>query len=175
MQEVLKAGFPDVPSCLLLGHNQPDGSDPMDALGRLRKGRWKFPVLFLAREWNLKAVVETMRAGANDFLTTPVDRVELSHSLTFALETASRSHGASMFASDARKRIASLNKREREIMELVIKGLLNKEIADQLELALITVKVYRAQAMKKLGAGNPAEMVKIAVLGRLEIDGGARR
>ncbi len=174
VEEILKDGFPVVPTCLLLGPKLSDGSDPINALKRLREEKWQLPVIYLAREWSLRMVVETMRAGANDFLTSPVDRVELSHSLCYALGKAIKSHGASMIASSARGRVASLNKREGEIVKLVIKGLLNKEIADELKLALITVKVYRANAMKKLGAGNPAEMVKIAVLGGLNIDGGKK-
>ena len=74
-----------------------------------------------------------------------------------------------MYASKARASVASLNGREKQIVKLITRGLINKEIADELKLALITVKVYRAQAMKKLGAGNPAELVKVSVLGGLEI------
>ena len=63
-----------------------------------------------------------------------------------------------------------MNRREKDIVRLITRGLINKEIADELKLALITVKVYRGQAMKKPGTGNPAEMVKVALLGGLEIE-----
>ena len=171
MKEIFSAGFPKTPSCLLLGHRLSDGSEPIEVLRKFRKEKWQIPVVYVASEWNLRSVVEIMRAGATDFLTTPVDRVELNHSLTFALKLAKKTHTTSMIASSARDRVASLNKRERQIVRLVIGGLLNKEIADELELAVITVKVYRAKAMKKLGAGNPADMVKTSVLGGLGIDG----
>ncbi len=172
IDEILKEGFPGIPTCLILGQRLPDDSDPFEVLGKLRKAKWQLPVVFVAREWSLKSVIKIMRAGANDILTAPVDCVDLNHSLTYALDCAAKSHGASMFASGARARVSSLNKREKQIVQLVIKGLLNKEIADHLGLALITVKVYRANAMKKLEAGNPAQMVKIAVLGGLELFSG---
>lgn len=174
IEEIVKGGFPKLPSCLILGHRLSDGSDPINSITRLKREKWNLPVLFLAREWTLKSVVETMRAGASDFLNVPVDQLELSHSISLALTKAAKQHRASIFASDARARVALLNKREGDIIGLVINGYLNKEIADRLDLALITVKVYRAQAMRKLNAGNPAEMVKIAVLGGLDIDLGKR-
>ena len=67
-------------------------------------------------------------------------------------------------AADARAKAASLTAREREIVRLVVSGLLNKEIADQLALSLVTVKVHRGRAMRKLGAGNPAELARLAAL-----------
>ena len=82
-----------------------------------------------------------------------------------ALQRSKSNRQGKFAAAAARMRIASLTPREREIVRLVVAGLLNKEIADQLDLALITVKVHRGRAMHKLAAGNPAEMVHIAQLG----------
>ena len=154
IDEIIRNGFPNLPSCLLLGQRPVDASDPLEILARLRVEKWNLPVIYLGQEWTLQSVVRTMRAGASDFLTVPIDKVELSNSLTFALARAAKQHQASMFASDARARVASLNKREGEIIGMVINGLLNKEIADRLDLALITVKVYRAQAMRETECGE---------------------
>ena len=87
--------------------------------------------------------------------------------LALALKRSRSNRQAEFAAAEAHARVASLTPRERDIVRLVVEGLLNKEIADQLDLALITVKVHRGRAMRKLVAGNPAEMVHIAELGRI--------
>ena len=105
-----------------------------------------------------------MRAGADGFLTKPFDPAELVEAVALALQRSRDRQQREFTAAEARAKVAALTPREREIVRLVVQGLLNKEIADQLDLALITVKVHRGRAIRKLGAGNPAELVHIAEL-----------
>jgi len=112
----------------------------------------------------VQSVVDAMRAGADGFLTKPFDPAELINEVAHALQRARARHQGSSLVADARARAETLTPREREIVRLVVAGNLNKEIAHQLHLALVTVKVHRARAMRKMGAGNPAELAHIAAL-----------
>jgi FixJ family two-component response regulator len=178
LEELLKAGVPSFPSCLLLGearHNGRTGLGALEVLAELRRRNLNLPVVVLAQQWNLPQVVEIMRAGAAGFLARPVNPAELHDAVKQALERAGDDHRNGLSAADASARVFSLNHRELEVVRLVVNGKLNKEIADHLDLALVTVKVYRSRAMKKLGAGNPAEMVNIANLGGLDFEPAPRR
>jgi FixJ family two-component response regulator len=178
LEELLIAGVPAFPSCLLLGEAHHNGNGKIGALqvlAELQRRNLNLPVVVLAMQWNLPQVVEIMRAGADGFLVKPVNPLELYHAVKLALERAGAAHRIGLSATDASARVFSLNQRELEVVRLVVCGKLNKEIADELDLALVTVKVYRSRAMKKLGAGNPAELVKIANLGGLDFDRVVRR
>jgi FixJ family two-component response regulator len=128
---------------------------------------WDIPTVFLTAHWNVQSVVNAMRAGADGFLTKPFDPAQLLDEVSKALERARARQQDGEHATAARAKAALLTEREREVVKLVVRGLLNKEIADQLDLALVTVKVHRGRAMQKLGAGNPAELARIASLAGL--------
>ena len=165
--ELFRDGMPQVPACLLLDNQLGEGMTGVEVHEELLRRGWYLPTVFLTAHWNVQLVVNAIRAGADGFLTKPFDPAELVDAVAMALQRSKTNRQGKFAAADARMRIASLTPREREIVCLVVGGLLNKEIADQLDLALITVKVHRGRAMHKLAAGNPAEMVHIAELGGL--------
>jgi len=164
---LFRDGLPSVPSCLLLDNQLGEGMTGVQVHEELLRRGWFIPTVFLTAHWNVQLVVNAMRAGADGFLTKPFDPAELVDAVALALQRSRTKQQGEFAAAEARVRVASLTPREREIVRLVVTGLLNKEIADQLDLALITVKVHRGRAMHKLGAGNPAELVHIAELAGL--------
>jgi FixJ family two-component response regulator len=165
--ELFSNGFPEVPACLLLDNQLGDGMTGVQVHEELLRRGWFIPTVFLTAHWNVQLVVNTIRAGADGFLTKPFDPAELINAVALALQRSSAKHQKESAAVEARAKIAALTPREREIVRLVVEGMLNKEIADKLDLALITVKVHRGRAMTKLGAGNPAELAHIAGLAGL--------
>ncbi len=136
---------------------------PMVHAEMQRRG-WDVPTVFLTAHWNVQSVVDAMRAGADAFLTKPFDPAELVNAVTQALALARTRCAEAFLAADARARATSLTVRETQIVKLVVAGRINKEIADELNLAVVTVKVHRGRAMRKLGAGNPAALAQIAAL-----------
>jgi RNA polymerase sigma factor (sigma-70 family) len=151
----------DAPGCLLLDVRMPgpSGLELQEALKRLGIG---LPVVFLTGHGELPAGVRAMKAGAVDFLTKPVQREILLAAIAEALEVDGAQRAARAAASELQSRFAQLTPREREVFELVVAGLLNKQIADKLGIGERTVKSQRAQVMAKLGAANAAELGKIA-------------
>ena len=165
--ELFRNGMPQVPACLLLDNQLGEGMTGVEVHEELLRRGWFIPTVFLTAHWNVQLVVNAIRAGADGFLTKPFDPTELVDAVALALQRSRSNRQGEFAAAEARVRVASLTPRERDIVRLVVEGMLNKEIADQLDLALITVKVHRGRAMRKLAAGNPAEMVHIAELGAI--------
>lgn len=157
-------GFPPAPTCLLCGHPLRNGITGFDVLDGIRERGAPLPTLFLGGDWNVALVVQAMKAGAVDFLTLPIDAGRLRGAVEEALQEARLRWERAGAIAEAKARVASLDRREREVIRLVLNGFLNKEIADNLNLALVTIKLYRSRAMKKMGAGNAPEMVRIATL-----------
>jgi FixJ family two-component response regulator len=165
--DFFRAGRPDVPACLILDNQLNDGmTGPMVHAEMQRRG-WDMPTVFLTAHWNVQSVVHAMRAGADAFLTKPFDPAELVSAVAQALEHARTRCAEASLMADARARATSLTVREAQIVKLVVSGRINKEIADELNLAVVTVKVHRGRAMRKLGVGNPAALAQIAALAGL--------
>lgn len=120
------------------------------------------PVVFLAKTTDFRLAVKAMRAGAEDLLPLPVDNKQLLASIRSALDRSRRFLETCSEQISMRQRAESLTEREREIVRLVVGGMLNKEIAAHLNLALVTVKVHRGKAMRKLGARTSAELARLA-------------
>lgn len=160
--QFLAAGPPDVPACLLLDNQLEARLTGIEVHAELIRRDWSLPTIFLTAHWNVQSVVAAIQSGADGFLTKPYDPNELLLAVAAALERAQAAHCLKREIRNAQARAASLTKREREIVRLVLAGKLNKDIADELGLALVTVKVHRGRAMAKLGAGNPAELARIA-------------
>ena len=164
MKDLLKSAPPESLCCVLLENNPNRGASALDAHIHLRKNGWCVPAIHLSDTWNTRSVVEAMHHGAENFLLKPFEPTGLIDAVHLALR---RSYHI-LSKAKACAMLASLNQKERRIVEMAASGLLNKEIADQLELALVTVKVYRASAMRKLGAGDAATVGRIVALSEID-------
>ena len=160
--KMLASGPPKAPACLVLDNQLGGGWTGLQVHEKIRQLTWKVSTVFLTAHWDPAYIVQAMKAGAEGFLIKPFDPHELLEAVALALEKAEAMESSDQHAADARALAALLTQRELEIVKMVIKGLINKEIANQLDLALVTVKVHRGRAMRKLRAGNPAELVHIA-------------
>ncbi len=152
---------PDAPGCLLLDVRMP-GPSGLDLQQALNRHGIHWPVIFLTGHGDLATGVRAMKAGAVDFLTKPVEREPLLAAIQRALAQDATRRAASALEADLRDRFEQLTPREREVFDLVVAGLLNKQIAHALGIAERTVKAQRAQVMAKLGATNAAELGRIA-------------
>jgi FixJ family two-component response regulator len=153
----------DEPGCLLLDVRLP-GPSGLDLQAAMGRHGIALPVIFLTGYADVPTSVRAMKAGAVDFLEKPVARDTLLEAIRRALDNDAQQRAA---AEDARRRGARLQlltAREREVFERIVQGKLNKQIADELGVALRTVKSYRAQLMTKLGVTSAAELGRLAGL-----------
>jgi FixJ family two-component response regulator len=160
-----------VPSCLILDVNLPD-LNGLDLQKRVMDDRQDFPIIFITGYGDVPMTVQAMKGGAIEFLTKPsVDDVLLS-AIQHAIERSSISlgHGAALGA--LRANYASLTPREREVMRLVVSGLLNKQVGGELGISEITVKAHRGKVMQKMKARSIAELVTVAA--KLELAGASK-
>jgi len=163
--EFLVAERDDVPSCIVLDVGLPgmSGVELQAAIGRRESTP---PIVFLTGRGDVDTSVRAMKAGAVDFLTKPVDRKALLTAVNVALACdAERRHRRDEIR-DVRERFDRLTSREREVFAEVVRGKLNKQIAEAFGTSIRTVKAHRAQVMAKMEAGSLAELVSVA--GRLE-------
>ena len=163
-EEFFQAGLPEQPACLLLDNQLGDGMSGVEVHAEIARRGWELPTVFVTAHWNVQSVVHAMRTGADGYLTKPYNPVELMDAVARALQRAIAHRRTGLQSATALARVASLTTREREIVRLVLTGSINKEIADRLNLSLVTVKVHRGRAMRKLGAGNAVELARIAAL-----------
>jgi FixJ family two-component response regulator len=164
-QEFLARPRTLAPSCLVLDVVLPDLSG-LDLQRRVAAERPDMPVIFIARFGDVYMGVQAMKAGAVDFLTKPFREETLLADIRHALDRSRRAleHEAKMTA--LRMSYASLTPREREVMVLVVSGLLNKQVGGELGISEITVKAHRGQVMRKMKAGSlPALVNMVASLG----------
>jgi FixJ family two-component response regulator len=159
--EFLLNSLPDQHGCILLDVQLPgpSGLDLQAAL--LRKGV-ALPIIFLTGHADVPSTVRAMKAGAVDFLEKPVNRGTLLEALRRALEADTARRSALTAANRHQARLDSLTTRERAVFDRVIAGMLNKQIAAELDVSLRTVKAHRAQMMQKLGVSTPAELGRLA-------------
>jgi FixJ family two-component response regulator len=161
--EFLHAKRPNVPSCLVLDVRLP-GLSGLDFQAELAKADTHIPIIFITGHGDIPMTVRAMKAGAVEFLTKPFRDQELLDAVQLGLER-DRSRRASENAqSQLRVSFESLTSREREIMSLVTSGLMNKQIAGELGVSEITVKVHRGNVMRKMGARSLADLVRMADL-----------
>src|SRR5215831_4914669 len=152
---------PDTAGCLLLDLSMPgvSGLELQDWLGKTKS---PLPVIFLSGCGDVPASVRAMKDGALDFLTKPVDEMTLLQTVESALRKNSETRKARAAEAVLFARLGSLTPRERQVMELVVLGKLNKQIAADLGTVEKTVKVHRARVMEKMGAQSVAELVRMA-------------
>jgi FixJ family two-component response regulator len=151
----------DEPGCLVLDLAMP-GFTGLELQRWLLESNSPLPVIFLTGHGDVPTSVRAIKKGAVDFLTKPVNDEELLRAIREALERESATRTEHAKVSAIQARLGTLTPREREVMEHVVSGQLNKQIADVLGTALQTIKVHRARVMRKMGVLSLAELVQLA-------------
>jgi FixJ family two-component response regulator len=174
-QEFLSRPGAEAPSCLVLDLQLP-GLSGLDLQKRMAEAGLDIPIVFLTGHGNIPASVQAMKAGAVEFLTKPFDEQDLIEAIQEAIERDRRTRRRRAEMRELRERYESLTAREREVMQQVISGLLNKQIAAELRITEFTVKVHRGHVMRKMLADSVANLVRMAEnLGIRSQEGSARK
>jgi FixJ family two-component response regulator len=157
----LAADRPDVAGCLVLDVNLP-GLGGLEFQARLRELGIRIPIVRITGFGDVPMSVRAMKAGALDFLPKPFRDQDLLDAVALAIERDRAERGEAARLAGLRARHASLTPRERQVMALVTAGLMNKQIAGELSLSEITVKIHRGQAMRKMQARTLPDLVRMA-------------
>ena len=160
-QEFLQSERPNVPSCLVLDVRLP-GLSGLDFQAELARADVRIPIVFITGHGDIPMSVRAMKAGAVDFLAKPFRDQDLLDAVTTAIQRDQKRREHENAMTDLRAHFSSLTPREREIMALVASGLMSKQIAAEVGLSEITVKVHRSHLMKKMGARSVADLVRMA-------------
>jgi len=164
--EFLASKRPDAPSCLVLDIRLP-GMSGLDCQRELAKANIRIPIIFITAHGDIPMTVRAMKVGAVEFLTKPFRDQDLLDAIQVALERDRARHQEEAEIATLRTHLESLTQREREVLPLVVSGLLNKQIAGEIGTSETTVKVHRSRLMRKMGADSLAELVRLA--GRIGI------
>jgi FixJ family two-component response regulator len=159
--EMLQARLPDVASCLVLDVRLP-GLSGLDFQAELAKADIHIPIIFMTGHGDIPMTVQAMKGGAVDFLTKPFRDQDMLDAVTVAIERDRKRREAGKIVANLQTHFETLTPREREILALVSSGLMNKQIAAELGLAEITVKIHRGHIMRKMGAKSLADLVRKA-------------
>ena len=160
-QEFMNSKRPQAPGCIILDVRLPgrSGLDFQQTMGKLDI---RLPVIFISGHGDIPISVRAMKSGAIEFLTKPVNEQELLEAVQTAIERDRACRQQDALVAELRARFGSLTSREREIMALVVVGKLNKEIAFQTGLSVMTVKVHRSHMIRKMQAKSLVDLVRMA-------------
>ncbi|MFZ0747633.1 MAG: response regulator transcription factor [Terracidiphilus sp.] len=159
--EFLGAQRANVPSCLVLDVRMP-GQSGLDLQGEMRGAGIHIPTIFITGHGDIPMTVRAMKQGAMEFLTKPVRGQELLDAIQKAIARDRELRQRRAEIAELRARFDLLTPRETEVLNLVVAGLLNKQIADQLGASELTIKTHRARVMEKTGADSLAHLVRMA-------------
>jgi len=160
-REFLDTKRPDAPSCLVLDVRLP-GISGLDFQSELSRSEINFPIIFISGHGDIPMTVRAIKAGAIEFLTKPFREQELLDAVQTGIQQDRQRREQAAGISGLQDRLGLLTAREREVMALVVTGRMNKQIAADLNLSEITVKVHRGNVMHKMGAKSLAELVRMA-------------
>ena len=160
-QQFLDSARVDLPSCLVLDVRMPH-LNGLELQRRLMEINVDIPIVFITAHGDVPTSVKAMKAGAVEFLIKPFRDEELLDAIDHAIERDRLTRQQKVQTAELRSRHESLTPREREVMDLVVSGLLNKQIALELGTSEITIKVHRSQVMKKMRANSLADLVRMS-------------
>jgi FixJ family two-component response regulator len=160
-EEFSRAKIPDAPSCLVLDVRLP-GVSGLDFQSELKDSTDQLPIVFMTGHGDIPMSVRAMKGGAIEFLTKPFREQDLLDAVRIALERNQEQRAKECSLADLGQAFASLTAREKQVFSLVTAGLMNKQIAGELNVSEITVKVHRGNVVRKMGARSVAELVRMA-------------
>ena len=159
--EFLQSQRAEVPCCLVLDVRLP-GSSGLEFQNELTKADIRMPVILMTGHGDILMTVKAMKAGAIEFLAKPFRDEDMLDAVRLGIAQDRARRASEGAAADIRARFASLNAREQDVMGFVTAGLMNKQIAGEMKLAEITVKLYRGSLMRKMSAKSLADLVRMA-------------
>ncbi|SFV05536.1 Two-component response regulator, FixJ family, consists of REC and HTH domains [Methylobacterium sp. 174MFSha1.1] len=159
--DLLAASLPDRPGCLVLDVRLP-GTSGLDLQAKLAAMGSRLPIIFMTGHGDIPMSVRAMKAGALDFLTKPFRDQDMLDAIAVAVERDKARRTESAGTAELARLAATLTAREAEVMQHVVQGLLNKQIAHALGISEITVKIHRGNVMRKMQAGSVADLVRKA-------------